>query len=171
MHSSGGLIVTYLIEVNNVLSKALPPLASLLHLGSHKGIFLPTVVDNPVALFADDPKCGKVICKIDDCHELQDDLLCLQEWSQAWRLSFNSTKCEVLTVSRKRSPISYDYKIGSQSLVRVTSQKDLGVIVTKDLKWNAHVDNTVAKAFKMLGFLRRHTCKSFDGDTRRLYFC
>ena len=115
-------------------------------------------------------KCRKVICKMDDCHELQDDLLCLQEWSQAWRLSFNSTKCEVLTVSRKRSPISYDYKIGSQSLVHVTSQTDLGVIVTKDLKWNAHVDNTVAKAFKMLGFLRRHTCKSFDGDRRRLLY-
>lgn len=131
---------------------------------------LPAVVDSPITLFADDSKCRKVICKVSDCYELQNDLDCLQGWSEAWHLRFNSSKCEVLTVTRKRNPISYDYMIDCQSLVLATSQKDLGVTITKDLKWNTHINITVAKAYKMLGFLRRHTYKSFDNDTRRLLY-
>ena len=59
---------------------------------------------------------------------------------------------------------------GNHSLIHVESQKDLGVAVTKDLKWKAHINNVVAKGYKMLGFLQRHTCKSFDLATRRLLY-
>lgn len=131
---------------------------------------LPAVVDSSIAMFADDSKCSRVIKNLDDCHVLQEDLDCLQGWADSWRLCFNTAKCEVLSVSRKRHPIVYDYKIGQHSLVHSASQKDLGIIITKDLKWNAHINNTLAKSYKMLGFLRRHSCNSFDLSTRRLLY-
>ena len=34
-------------------------------------------------------------------------------------------------------------------------EKDLGVLVTSDLKWNWYVLAVLAKANKMLGFIRR----------------
>ena len=94
---------------------------------------LPNVVDNSVILFADHSKRCKVIGDIGDCQELQ-DLDSLQEWSHDWRLRLNKSKCEVLTVSRKRCPVFYNYQLGNHSLIHVELQKDLGVTVTKDLK-------------------------------------
>ena len=34
-------------------------------------------------------------------------------------------------------------------------ERDLGVIVANDLKWNEHVDRTVGKANRILGMLKR----------------
>jgi hypothetical protein len=41
-------------------------------------------------------------------------------------------------------------------ILHTNAQKDLGVIITSDLKWNQHVSCMVcAKASKMLGFIKR----------------
>jgi len=72
---------------------------------------LPSVVDNTLALFADDSKCSKAITSRDDCISLQDDLDNLLSWSQDWNLRFNPSKCEVLTVSRKKNPVDYNYSL------------------------------------------------------------
>ena len=133
-------------------------------------IDLPAAADSSIALFADDSKCSRVINNIDDCRVLQDDLYKLQNWCQAWCLRFNSTKCEVLTVYRKRNPVVYKYMIGPYTLLLNTAQNYLGVTVTKGLKWNTPICNILGKGYKMLGFPRRHTFKSFDSDTRRRHY-
>ena len=92
---------------------------------------LPSVVDCQVALFADDSKCVKVINSISDCYSLQDDLDNVSCWSKDWRLRFNSTKCEILSVGRKRSPIVHTYKLDNNPLKHVKQEKDLGILVTK----------------------------------------
>ena len=129
-----------------------------------------SVVDCQVALFAGDSKCAKVINSISDCYSLRDDLDNVSRWSKDWRLRFTSTKCEILSVGRKRSPIVYSYKLDNNPLKHVKQVKDLGILVTSDLKWSSHIDCVVAKGYKMLGFLRRHSLKSFDMQTRRLLY-
>lgn len=58
--------------------------------------------------------------------------------------------------------------LDSKSLSHVSTIKDLGVAVSNDLKWNNHIDHILAKGYRMLSFLRRHTLKSFDENTRKL---
>ena len=43
-----------------------------------------------------------------------------------------------------------------EDLKIVSSAKDLGVTVSKDLKWTVHIAHVVAKSNRMLGFLKRN---------------
>ena len=53
-------------------------------------------------------KCSSVIESLQDCESLQKDLDSLHGWSDNWHLKFNTSKCEVLTVTRKGHPFRYD---------------------------------------------------------------
>ena len=58
--------------------------------------------------------------------------------------------------------------VGGQILTRASSQKDLGVTITSDLKWDSHIKNVVSKAYRMLGFLRKNTANSyFNSHTKK----
>ena len=64
----------------------------------------------------------------------------------------------------------YEYMLDSQLLARPSPQKDLGITISKDLKWNFHINQDLSKAYRMLGFLRRHTNIYFDSQTRKLLY-
>ncbi|CAB4031032.1 Hypothetical predicted protein [Paramuricea clavata] len=85
-------------------------------------------------------------------------------------LFFNASKCKVLTVTRKKTPIIYEYTLGTEKLTRVDHEKDLGITTTTKLSWKLHINTIVAKANKMLGILKR-TCTSItDMNTRRTLY-
>ena len=77
-------------------------------------IYLPLVIENRIALFADDSKCSSVIESLQDCESLQKDLDSLHGWSDDWHLKFNISKCEVLTVTRKRHQVSLRLQVEQQ---------------------------------------------------------
>ena len=81
----------------------------------------------------------------------------LDNWSTRNNLKFNESKCKVLSITRKKHPICFNYKLGSTDLLKVKEEKDLGVTVTDTLSWNPHIQNIVSKANKLLGLLKR-TC-------------
>ena len=87
---------------------------------------------------------------------LQSDLNKLTEWEKKWLMSFNPSKCEVLTVTRKKQPTLFNYTMHDQILNRVKSTKYLGVTITSDLNWNKHINQTAGKANQMLGFVKRN---------------
>ena len=86
---------------------------------------------------------------------LQSDLNKLTEWDEKWLISFNPSKCEVLTVTRKKQPTLFNYSMHDQIFNRVKSTKYLGVTITSDLNWNKHINHTAGKANQMLGFIKR----------------
>ena len=47
------------------------------------------------------------------------------------------------------------YQISGTELRNVSNYKDLGVIMTSDLKWSKHVEEIAHKANKVLGLLKR----------------
>ena len=57
---------------------------------------------------------------------LQSDLDKLTKWEKKWLISFNPSKCEVLTVTRKKQPTLFNYSMHDQILNRVKSTKYLG---------------------------------------------
>lgn len=61
----------------------------------------------------------------------------------------------------KRSPLRFEYEVNGVTLESVTEFRDLGVTFTKNLCFNKHVDLIVAKAYSMLGFMKR-ICKDFN---------
>ena len=118
---------------------------------------MPRVVKNAsLAMFADDSKCYKVIYQESDFVNLQRDLDALSTWSVSNELFFQPTKCVNLRISRKRNSPSRNYSLNGISLEVVKAEKDLGVLISSDMTWKDHIIMVVAKANKMLGFLKRN---------------
>ena len=69
---------------------------------------------------------------------------------------FQPTKCVNLLISRKRNIPSRNYSRHGISLEVVKAEKDLGVIISSNMTWKDHIIMVVAKANKMLGFLKRN---------------
>ena len=91
-----------------------------------------------IALFADDSKCFKQITTVNDCIDLQNDLNVLFLWSKKWQMAFNASKCKVLSITRSRSPIMYDYSMNHATLEHVGTFRDLGVIIDETLSFTPH---------------------------------
>ena len=89
--------------------------------------------------YADDTKLHRTIVSVKGCDILQRDLASLNTWSYVSNMKFNAFKCKVLTVTRKKSPVTHKYNIGNTYIKRVLKEKDLGVIISSNLSWYSHV--------------------------------
>ena len=120
---------------------------------------LPMKVSSTTRLFADDSLLYHRIRSPEDARILQEDLDKLQDWEKEWQMSFNPIKCEVIRVTNKRNHIKKPYQIHGHDLTLAKTGKYLGVTISSDLSWNAHVDTTVKKANNSLSFLRRNLAR------------
>ena len=87
---------------------------------------LPSSVSSTTPLFADDAIIYWPIKTSKDCRQLQHDLS-LAIWESAWGMSFHPEKCNVLRVTRKRSPVHHIYQLKCHHLEEVSTSKYLGV--------------------------------------------
>jgi len=117
---------------------------------------LPEGLRSKVRLFADDTIVYLTISDNSDCHRLQNDLNKLADWENTWKMRFHPDKCNVLTVTRKRSPIHHPYSLHGHALQHVESAKYLGCTLTRSLDWSEHINNIATKGNKIIGFLRRN---------------
>ena len=65
---------------------------------------LPDQVKSRVRLFADDTAMYLALDKQGDSEILQKDLESLEKWEKLWDMSFNPSKCQVIHVTRSKSP-------------------------------------------------------------------
>lgn len=104
-----------------------------------------------------------------DCCALQADVERVSAWCKINGMQMNSSKCKVISFTRRQISIRFDYYLNNATLDRVTSIKDLGVIMDSKLRFHDHIAMTTAKANAMLGFLRRNS-KLFDDRVNALIF-
>ena len=69
-------------------------------------------------------------------------------------MKFNHLKCKILTVSRRKAPVYFNYLLNGNSLEHVTSFEDLGVLVSSDLSWQEHIHNVVSKCNRVNGMIK-----------------
>ena len=113
-------------------------------------------LSSTVRLFADDTMIYMAIRNDSDAEALQKDLDLLCEWEAKWMMEFHPDKCEILTITRKKSPVIYSYRIHGQQLKHSDQAKYLGVNISSDMRWNKHIDTVTAKANSRLGFVKRN---------------
>lgn len=82
-------------------------------------------------------------------------------WCHSNHLHFNVSKCKVMSFHRKKSFICANYHMDRLLLQRVTNNCDLGDYFDEKMCFNRHVDYVVAKAYSMLGFIKR-VCVDMD---------
>ncbi|CAB4012599.1 Hypothetical predicted protein [Paramuricea clavata] len=73
----------------------------------------PEIVPNGTntALYADDTKLHRSISSLSDCKYLQQTLDSINIWNQQSNLKFNAKKRKVLIITRKKTPVVYDYSL------------------------------------------------------------
>ena len=117
--------------------------------------------------FADDLKLAKEITSKEDIHQLQSDLNNLVTWTKEWQMKFNVTKCKVLGIGAETDCRVH---IDGNYLETVTEEKDLGILVTKDMKSRRQTQEARRKGLKMLGILNRNVAYKNKEVIKRLYY-
>ena len=75
-------------------------------------------------------------------------------------MSFNASKCNIITITRKEDPIVTVYIPKDKLLENVKVTSYLGVQISRDVSWHSHVAKVTAKGNKSLGFVRRNKTTS-----------
>ena len=124
-----------------------------------------------VAMFVDDTKLFKINIKsVPDSEMLQSDLRHLETWSEESGLKFNETKCKTQCLTRKLTPVMYNYELNNEILIQTECEQDLGVFLDKNLTWKRQVYEQSAKTNKLLGYIRRSTMYIHSQEVRRTLY-
>ena len=106
-----------------------------------------------ISKFADDTKIGNRADTPEYRQMIQRDLDKLFNWSQTWQMDFNINKCKVLNIGSYNDKFSYN--MNNTVLDNVNQEKDLGIIISSDLKPSRQCTEAIKKANKLVGFIGR----------------
>ena len=143
--------------VSNISGESSPllPVLSGVPQGSILGpiLFLVYVNDLPnnilqssAYLFTDDTKFIRSITNFNDTVLLQSDIDSLSSWCKKSNLSLNQGKCAIMRISLKSNTDSPTYIINNSNVPISSNQRDLGIIISHNLSWNAHYSYICANA-------------------------
>ncbi|GAB0181976.1 hypothetical protein GRJ2_000662900 [Grus japonensis] len=119
--------------------------------------------------FADDTKLSGDVDALEGRATLQEDLDRLEEWANKNLMKFNKDKCKVLHLG-KHNP-GAQHKLGSTQMGSSSVERDLGVLVDKQLNMSEQCAAVAKKANRMLGCINKGITsrdKSLSYSTWRL---
>ena len=121
-------------------------------------------------MFADDTKVWCRLKTYTDSITLQEDLDSLQLWSDTWQLKFNTEKCEVMHIGHS-CETKYFMNDGTnrRQLESVQQERDLGVVITSDLKSSSQCIKSAATTRRVIGMVRRNFRHLDVPDFRLIY--
>ena len=108
---------------------------------------------NHIAKFADDTKLGGNMADPECIESLRLDLQKIAEWSEKWLMPFNLDKCKVMHIGHANQKA--DYSMLGQDIEETELEKDLGVLISSDLKCTKQCIEVEKKAQRLLGYIRR----------------
>ena len=110
-----------------------------------------------IKIFADDAKIYGSISTVEHVQEVQVSIDQSEMWAEIWEMFFNLKKCKHLHTGSRYQPTMYTVKSGQEQIEieKVSSEKDLGVIMDKALKFGEHISTKINKANRNLGIVFR----------------
>lgn len=150
------VVDNYTSSISDVTSgvpqgSVLGPLLFLIYIND-----LPSEITSSIRLFADDCVIYRQICSPSDHVALQRDLDRITNWCSSWQMTLNTDKCKLITFTRKKTFSAFDYSLDKNPVTRTNSYKYLGILLTPNLSWSAHIEKVTAKASRTLGYLKRN---------------
>ena len=119
---------------------------------------LPAHIENAkISLYADDAKIYSEITDKKSVQNLQSDIDRMVDWCQQWRLSLNPDKCYLLQYNPRARQRQFNptYQIGNVPIQSKTEVRDLGILISEDLKYHSQVNAACKKAHKEINRIRR----------------
>lgn len=155
------------------------PVSSGVPQGSHLGPFLFLLYMNDIILtldcltlsYADDLKLFGVVNEDKDAFLLEQQLETFAAWCKANRMSLNVSKCAIISLGRKQSPIHHSYALDGVALKRECTVKDLGILIDEKLTFKDHIAYIVSKASRQLGFIFRFAKNFKDIYCLKALYC
>jgi hypothetical protein len=103
--------------------------------------------------FADDTKLGQTVSTEEERSRLQLALDKLCEWASTWGMEFNVQKCKVMHVGHNN--IEQEYYMNGELLGVTEEERDIGVLVQKNLKPSAQCSKAARTAQTVLSQISR----------------
>jgi hypothetical protein len=115
---------------------------------------LPQCIQSTCKIFADDTK---IYGAASNSSIIQGDIDNLQFWTEKWNLYFNVDKCKVMHMGAVNPRNRYTMTLNGdvRQIQTVDEEKDLGVTFDSKLVFDAHIHNSISKANKMIGLIKR----------------
>ena len=122
---------------------------------------LPTELLSKLSLFADDSKLfSRIIVNgknssnggTEGGGRLQGDLDRVVEWAKKWKMEFNVDKCKIMHLGYNNP--RGEYSMGDRKLEVTEGERDLGVLIDRELEFGKHIKAIVGKANSILGLIR-----------------
>ena len=84
--------------------------------------------------FADDTKIGSRVNTLNHIRSMQETLDKLVVWTNRWEMDFNVNKCGVMHIGKRN--LEFQYQMNDGWVKSVDEERDLGVLMSKDLKFS-----------------------------------
>jgi len=111
-------------------------------------------INSKILKFADDTKIYNRVDSVEGIERMRADLRNLVVWSKEWQMLFNAEKCKVMHLGYNNPKVNY--VMDTTQLQVVSEERDLGIIVSDDLKWEKQCTAAVKQANKILGMIKRN---------------
>ena len=102
---------------------------------------------NFTQMFAEDTELYTSVKNTEDIRFLQNDINRLEEWAKIWHIRFNATKWKVMHLGRENMHLPYHMTHNCEQITieETSKEKDFEVYVDKDLNFNYHIQQGIAK--------------------------
>lgn len=132
---------------------------------------IPAQIQSIISMYADDTKLFSAILSDNPTNNLVSDLKLLEEWSEKFQMKFHPEKCHVMHIGTNNPRHEYTMSKDNQqhNLEKVSSEKDLGIILDDKLKFSEHINIKVNKANQIVGCIK-HTFKHMNKEVFKLLY-
>ena len=104
--------------------------------------------DTTLYIIVENPQSAAIV--------LNADMQKIDSWADMWLVKFNPSKSESFIVSRKlNKPYHPPIYMGNTQIAEVNTHKHLGIILSHDCSWHAHIEYIKEKAWQRINMMRR----------------
>jgi len=103
--------------------------------------------------FADDFKIFGKVVEVTDVNQLEKDLDVIVDWTEKWQMKMNTDKCKVMHIGGNNA--NHEYSMLGHKLQVVEREKDLGIMLSSDMKSVEQCMYAANRANRALGMIKR----------------